>query len=239
MNSAHGVFVTGTDTGIGKTLIACAVLDLLGKAGVSTCGFKPVAAGARLTAQGLRNDDAEQLMAHSSVALEYEEINPVVLKEAIAPHIAADHAGVEIRIDALARHYEALTARARHVVVEGAGGWLVPLGGGKSVADLATALGAPVVLVVGLRLGCLNHALLTAEDIRRRGLTLLGWVANSVDPAMPEQEANIATLDEAIPAPRLGHVPWLEEADQATRVARASTCLNPESFRHLSAKPLK
>ena len=239
MNSGHGVFITGTDTGIGKTLIACAVLDLLGKAGASTCGFKPVAAGARLTPQGLRNDDAEQLMIHASVALEYEEVNPVVLTEAIAPHIAAERAGVEIRIDALVRHYEALSARARHVVIEGAGGWLVPLGGGKSVADLAAALGAPVVLVVGLRLGCLNHALLTAEDIRRRGLTLLGWVANGVDPAMPEQAANIATLDEAIPAARIGQVPWLDDADHATRVARASACLNPDSFRHLSSKPLK
>ena len=239
MNSGHGVFVTGTDTGIGKTLIACALLDLLGKAGSSTCGFKPVAAGGHQTTQGLRNEDAEQLMRHSSVSLEYAQVNPVMLAEAIAPHIAARHEGVEIRIDALERHYETLSALARHVVVEGAGGWLVPLGGGYSMADLAASLGAPVVLVVGMRLGCLNHAMLTAQDICQRGLTLLGWVANGIDPEMPEQAANIATLDELLPAPRLGHVPWLDEADHATRVTLASACIDPELFRHLTAKPLK
>ena len=165
-----GVFVTGTDTGIGKTLIACALIDGLSRAGIDTGAFKPIAAGGRRTPAGWRNDDAERLMEYSNVALTYKEINPVALPEAIAPHIAAARTGVELSIPALVRDYETLRQRADFVVTEGAGGWLVPLNDRHSMADLAAALGSPVLLVVGMRLGCLNHALLTVEDIRRRGL---------------------------------------------------------------------
>jgi len=221
-----GVFVTGTDTGIGKTLIACALIDGLSRAGIATGAFKPIAAGGRRTPAGWRNDDAERLMEYSNVALTYKEINPVALPEAIAPHIAAARNGIELSIPTLVRDYETLRQRADLVVTEGAGGWLVPLNDRHSMADLAAALGSPVLLVVGMRLGCLNHALLTVEDIRRRGLPLAGWIANCLDPAMAELEANIATLDRAIPSPRLGLVPWLKQTDHAARVTGAAAGLD-------------
>lgn len=223
---SSGVFVTGTDTGIGKTLIACALIDGLIQSGIDTGGFKPIAAGGYKTPAGWRNDDAERLMEHGSVALHYAQINPVALPEAIAPHIAAARAGVELSIPALVRDFEALRQRADCVVIEGAGGWLVPLDDRHSMADLAAAIGSPVLLVVGMRLGCLNHALLTVADIRRRGLPFAGWIANCVDPAMAELAANIATLDQAIPSPRLGLVPWLEDTDHAARVAGAASALD-------------
>ncbi|MGB5621062.1 MAG: dethiobiotin synthase [Gammaproteobacteria bacterium] len=225
---SSGVFVTGTDTGIGKTLIACALIDRLVQAGIDAGGFKPIAAGGYRTPTGWRNEDAERLMEHGSVALDYAQINPIALPEAIAPHIAAARSGVELSIPALVRDYAALRQLADCVVIEGAGGWLVPLDDRHSMADLAAALGSPVLLVVGIRLGCLNHALLTVADIRRRGLPFAGWIANCIDPAMAELEANIATLDQAIPSPRLGLVPWLDDRDHAARVAGAAAALDIE-----------
>jgi len=204
-----GVFITGTDTGVGKTLIGCALLDLLKSDGISTAAFKPVAAGARETPAGLRNDDAERLMARATASVSYAGVNPVTLAPAIAPHIAARQAGIRIDIERLAAAYAFLRGRAQFVVVEGAGGWLVPLGPRQTMADLALRLDLPVLLVVGLRLGCLNHALLTVENIETRGLDVAGWIANQVQRDMPAVEDNITTLRARIPAPLLGHVGWL------------------------------
>ena len=238
MSPRRGVFVTGTDTGVGKTLVACCLLEILSAGGISTGAFKPVAAGARQTPDGWRNDDAERLMEHSSVAFDYGRVNPVTLPDAVAPHIAAARVGVDLEIPPLVRAYEALSRRAECIVTEGAGGWLVPLGHGESMADLAAAIGSPVLLVVGLRLGCLSHTLLTVEAIRRRGLEMAGWIGNCLDPAMPEFDANVATLDEAVESPRLGLVPWIEAADHATRVARAMDAMDPDQIRNLFAKAL-
>lgn len=238
MSPHRGVFVTGTDTGVGKTLVACCLLEILSAGGIGTGAFKPVAAGARRTPEGWRNEDAERLMEHSSVAFDYAQVNPVTLPDAVAPHIAAARVGVDLAIPPLLRAFQALDRRAEFIVTEGAGGWLVPLCRGESLADLAAAIGSPVLLVVGLRLGCLNHALLTVEAIRRRGLELAGWVGNCLDPAMPELDANVATLDEAVEAPRLGLVPWIEAADHATRVIRAIDAMDLDQIRALLAKPL-
>jgi dethiobiotin synthetase len=237
--SPAGIFVTGTDTGVGKTLVACALLEMLNADGISTGAFKPVAAGARQTPEGWRNEDAELLMARSSVSLDYAQVNPVTLPQPVAPHIAAARVGVELEIPALVGAFDALARRARFVVSEGAGGWLVPLGRGESMADLAAALGCPVMLVVGMRLGCLNHALLTVRDIRRRGLALAGWIGNCMDPAMPELDANVATLDERIDAPRLGLVPWIPAIDHGQRIARAVAALDADRIRDSIAKSMK
>lgn len=209
---AGGLFVTGTDTGVGKTIVACALLRVLADRGLRVAGFKPVAAGAERTRAGLRNEDALHLIESSNVGLPYESTNPVVLEPPIAPHIAADRAGVTIDVDALAEHHRRMASAADVIVTEGAGGWLVPTGPESTLADLAVAIGDPVVLVVGMRLGCINHALLTAAAVRAWGLELAGWIDNRIDPAMPVQEENLATLEARLEAPRIGSVPWLGEA---------------------------
>ena len=206
---ATGLFVNGTDTGVGKTVVACALLRVLAREGLRVVGFKPVAAGAETTGQGLRNDDALRLAAASSVEASYEEVNPIALEPAIAPHIAAEHSGVSIDGSRLTAAHGQLASRADVVVTEGAGGWLVPTGPDASLADLAAAIGDPVVMVVGMRLGCINHALLTAASIRAHGLPLAGWVDNRIDPDMPVLQENLATLDARLDAPRIGSVSWL------------------------------
>ncbi|MCP5322183.1 MAG: dethiobiotin synthase [Pseudomonadales bacterium] len=203
------VFVTGTDTGVGKSLVAAALLVAAGSRGMRTIGLKPLAAGARRTVHGLRNDDAELLQRTMNQALPYHEVNPVALEPAIAPHLALAAAGVRLTARELhARCEPALQRACDFVVVEGAGGWRVPLADNETLADLARLLGFPVVLVVGIRLGCLNHALLSAAAIRADGLRLAGWVANVIDPRMPYIEDNVATLDALLGAPRLGLIPW-------------------------------
>jgi dethiobiotin synthetase len=219
-------FVTGTDTGVGKTLVAAALLLAAGARGARTIGLKPIATGARLTAQGLRNADAETLCAAMSEKLPYDEVNPVVLAPAIAPHIALAAAGIALTAAELrARCARALGHPHDIAVVEGAGGWRVPLGRDETLADLARLLGFPVVLVVGLRLGCINHALLTAEAIRADGLRLAGWVANQLDPDMPHLAENVATLDAMLHAPRIGCIPWRPGMD--ARAAAAHLDLDP------------
>lgn len=203
-------FITGTDTGVGKTCVSAAWLLAANRQGLATQAIKPVAAGCERTAEGLRNDDALQLMQAMSEPLAYGEVNPVALEAAIAPHIAAARAGIGLRVDTLAAHCRAILDRpADLTLVEGAGGWRVPLNEHETLADLAKALGLPVILVVGLRLGCINHALLAAEAIRHDGLSLAGWVANTLQDGMPEREANIAALQDRLGAPCLGVVPWL------------------------------
>jgi dethiobiotin synthetase len=213
-------FVTGTDTGVGKTLVAAGLLRAGAARGWRTIGIKPVAAGVAFRNGRWANDDALLLQACATVGLPYEQVNPVGLRLAMAPHLAA--AGEEVRLAAsgLARHCEEV-ARTAHdlLLAEGAGGWLVPLNDTETMADLAAMLGWPVILVVGMRLGCLNHALLTAAAIRSRGLSLAGWVANSAWPEMPGLEANVASLDARLDAPRLAVLPWLGGEASAERVA--------------------
>ncbi|MCG6941092.1 MAG: dethiobiotin synthase [Thiohalocapsa sp.] len=205
-----GIFVAGTDTGVGKTEVATGFLAALKARGITAVGMKPIACGCVPGDDGLQCDDAIKLMAASGVDAPYGEVNPYALADPIAPHIAAGLAGVDIRLGRIRDAYQALSQRAERVVVEGVGGWRVPLGPALALSDLPSALGVPVVLVVGLRLGCLNHSLLTAESIRARGVRLAGWVANEVDPDMRAKDENIATLAALIDAPTLGVVPRLD-----------------------------
>jgi dethiobiotin synthetase len=212
----HAVFIAGTDTGIGKTHAACALLHALRAAGHDVCGMKPVASGCAQTADGLRNEDALALLAASSAPRSpYELINPVALREPLSPHLAAAHEGVTISLAPLRAAFDELRAAHRTVVVEGVGGWLVPLAPGLFAADIARAWALPVILVVGLRLGCLNHALLSAQAIVADGCHLAGWIGNRIDPAMEAVEENLATLRELLPAPCLGVLPHGLPAAQA------------------------
>lgn len=198
-------FITGTDTDVGKTTIAAGLLHAARLAGLSTAAGKPVASGCELTAKGLRNADALALQAQSSLPLAYAEVNPVAFEPAIAPHLAAREAGVALTVQSLLTPMRHLLAKgADFTLIEGAGGWRVPLADQDNLSDLAMALGLPVILVVGVRLGCINHALLTAEAIAQDGLQLAGWVANIIDPKTSRLEENLATLAERLPAPCLG-----------------------------------
>lgn len=204
-------FISGTDTDVGKTFIASALLAGAKAQGYSTLGMKPIAAGCAETAAGLQNEDALKLQQNSSIALPYQQVNPVVLKPAIAPHIALQEAGRRVNISQLAGFCRGvLMKKADLTLIEGAGGWRVPLNAQETLADLAKELQLPVILVVGLRLGCINHAILTAEAIQRDGVSLAGWVGNTIDPEMPRLNENIETLNAVIPAPCLGIMPYLD-----------------------------
>lgn len=210
--TARGFFVTGTDTGVGKTLVTAALLVNAASRGLRAAGLKPVAAGCVRRAGQLVNDDALLLQAHGNPPLDYGSVNPVALEPGIAPHVAAARAGQDIRAGALADQVRRVAAGAHDVVlVEGAGGWLVPINATETLADLARLLGYPVILVVGMRLGCLNHALLSVAAIRAAGLELAGWVANSTGPPMEAFEENLEALDSRLPALRLGAVPFLSQ----------------------------
>ncbi|MFA7292226.1 MAG: dethiobiotin synthase [Rhodocyclaceae bacterium] len=214
----HAYFITGTDTEIGKTYVACALLHAFRQQGRTAIGMKPVAAG---TDAAGHNEDVEALIAASSIAAERRLVNPYCFADPIAPHIAAREAGVRMAPEPVQAALQALGEMAEVVVVEGVGGFVVPLGENFDAADLAAALALPVILVVGMRLGCLNHALLTAAAIEARGLKLAGWVANRIDPAMSRFEENLATLQGSIAAPLLGVVPYA-----AAGVESAAACLN-------------
>jgi dethiobiotin synthetase len=218
-------FVTGTDTGVGKTLVTAALLRSLREAGVVVAGMKPVAAGAIAGAEGPANEDALLLQAESSVRQPYAVVNPCLYAPAIAPHIAAAEAGQPIDTDLIVAAHGRLAGGAEVVIAEGAGGFLVPLDGHRSFADLPGLLGMEVLLVVGLRLGCLNHALLTAEAIAARGLVLAGWIGNGVVSEFSRREANIATLTGKLPAPCLGIVPWMPEPSVGKAAAALSDAL--------------
>lgn len=226
----RGVFVTGTDTGVGKTMVAGALIAGFAEAGFEVAAFKPVAAGCTGPATALRNDDALVLSSLTGRNEPYERVNPVALEPAIAPHIAAAEIGMRLSAGDLARAGAAAASGEAVVVAEGAGGWLVPLGPGETMEDLAMALGLPVVLVVGLRLGCLNHSLLTARAVEASGLTVAGWVANTLDPAMPRLDGNVACLQERLAAPFLGVVPNFGDTS-GPDLCRAA-------FAHIDLKPL-
>ena len=218
-------FITGTDTDAGKTTVAAGLLHAARLSGLSTAAGKPVASGCVVTPQGLRNSDALALQAECSITLSYDEVNPVAFEPAIAPHLAAREAGVGLTVRSLLQPMQhILSKQADFTLIEGAGGWRVPLADQSNLSDLAIALGLPVILVVGVRLGCINHALLTAEAIARDGLHLAGWVANIIDGKTSRLEENLATLAERLPAPCLGRVPRLKNPD-AEKVAQ---CLHLE-----------
>jgi dethiobiotin synthetase len=210
---SSGWFITGTDTGVGKTRVAAMLLEALARARQPAVGMKPVASGCRETGVGLRSEDAERLLAASGVAADYADVNPYAFAPACAPHLAAREAGVEIRPEKILECFRRLARRAPWVVVEGVGGWMVPLGERLTLADVARVLRLPVVLVVGMRLGCLNHALLTAAAIRRDGVPLAGWIANQIDPAMTRLDENINALRERIGAPLLAAFPFRQHPD--------------------------
>src|SRR4051812_37562278 len=214
--ASHGVFTTGTDTGVGKTLFSCALLHAYALKGVRAVGMKPVAAGARRDAGRLLNEDVEAITAASNVAAPIELVNPYCFEPPIAPHIAAARAGVVIDIECIASAFSALAALAERVIVEGAGGFRVPLGPNLDTAQLAHRLDLPVVLVVGMRLGCLNHALLTADAVRAAGLTLAGWVANHVDPDMLFADDNVDALRARVDAPLVARIPYTRVHDTAS-----------------------
>jgi dethiobiotin synthetase len=208
----RGYFITGTDTGVGKTRVAEGLLAAFAQRGLKTVGMKPVASGAAMTAEGLRNEDALALQTAASLSRPYEWVNPYVFAPAIAPHLAAAAAGVEIQLAVIEAAFRKLCEDADMAVVEGVGGWQVPLSITAALPDLARRLDLPVVLVVGLRLGCLNHALLTARAIRADGLKLAGWIANAVDSGFERADANVASLEQRLEAPLLGRLAHASEA---------------------------
>lgn len=205
----HGLFITGTDTNVGKTLVSATLLLAMKDQGIRAVGMKPVAAGAERMDGAWVNEDVTILAAASGIQAPPEWTNPYLFREPIAPHIAADRKGVRIELPRIVEACGQLARLADWVVVEGAGGFRVPLDERRDSADLAVALGLPVVLVVGMRLGCINHALLTAEAIERRGLKLAAWVANQIEPDMAAFDGNLASLDARLPAPCLAVIPAL------------------------------
>ena len=213
MNMAkQWLFITGTDTDVGKTVVACGFLAAANQQGLRTAAIKPVAAGCELTEQGMTNSDALQLQAAASHQLSYQQINPIALEPAIAPHIAAAEAGVRLSASRLVGYCRGMSLMPVDLVlIEGAGGWRVPINSRETLADVARELNCAVIVVVAMRLGCLNHALLTMEAIRRDGLQIAGWVANILDEHMPRLEQNIDTLKQCINEPCLGTVPRLDD----------------------------
>ena len=214
-------FVTGTDTEIGKTYVASALISLLVAEGYRVAGMKPVASGCEKTESGLRNDDALRLIAASNVNLPYDVVNPCCFEPAIAPHIAAREAGQVIDIDRISKLAQSI--EADYLVIEGVGGWCVPLGETSMLTELATATADEVIVVVGMRLGCINHALLTAAQIQRDGMPLKGWIANHVDPDMLAKSENLATLQALMPCPLLGILPWSNVSGQSPELTMPST----------------
>ena len=206
------LFITGTDTDIGKTLIATGLLEAANSQGKKTAAIKPVAAGCNDTGEGPQNEDALMLQAAANTELSYQQVNPVALDEPMAPHIAAKEQGKRLSADRLTGFCRGITMLPVDlVVIEGAGGWRVPINNRESMAEIPKQLNAEVVLVVGLKLGCINHALLTAQAIRSDGLKIAGWVANTMDEDMLRLDENIDTLKQLINEPCLGVIPKLSD----------------------------
>lgn len=210
------LFITGTDTGVGKTLVSCALIHAFKSRGLKVAGMKPVASGSEQTSQGLRNADAVALQRTTNVPAEYATINPYCFAPAIAPHLAARQAGVTIELSRLQEAYRVLSAQAEVVIAEGAGGWRVPLEPQGYLSDFAETLQLDVVLVVGLRLGCINHAVLTAEAIHSGPCRLVGWVGNLIDPEFAPLQDNLTTLADRLTVPCLGVLPHASNPDPLT-----------------------
>jgi dethiobiotin synthetase len=206
-------FITGTDTEIGKSMVTATLLHAFAARGQRVAGMKPIAAGATWNGSRWHNDDVALISAASNVAIAAEHVCPYLLQEPAAPHIAAGLEGIHFDLDHIEAALQSIRRQAEIVMVEGVGGFRVPLSDSQDTADLALKLDLPLILVVGMRLGCISHALLTVEAIRARGLVLAGWVANQIDPAMSHVAANFTALRTRIDAPCLGHIPYLVPAD--------------------------
>jgi dethiobiotin synthetase len=204
-------FVTGTDTEVGKTVASCALLQAAARAGWRTAGYKPVASGSRMTSEGIRNGDALALQRHSTLMLDYAQVNPLAFLEPTSPHIVSTEEGRPIEFSQLSAGLRVLEQQADWVLVEGAGGWFTPLSDSHYFSDWVVEEQLPVILVVGIKLGCINHALLTAAAVQSAGLRLAGWVANNVQQPGRRHAEYLATLRERLPAPMLGEIPWLTD----------------------------
>jgi dethiobiotin synthetase len=210
------IFITGTDTDAGKTVATCALIRQLQQAEQSVMAVKPVAAGCELIDGQLKNTDALQMQYHLQQPTDYSKINPIALEAAIAPHIAAQEEALSLTVEQLSRICQLEQFDSDFVLVEGAGGWLVPLNSEQTYADFVVVENLDVVLVVGMKLGCINHALLTLESIKSRGLKLVGWIANSVEPEMNRYQQNIEFLKSTIDAPMLGEIPYINTSEKPT-----------------------
>jgi dethiobiotin synthetase len=227
--SARGIFITGTDTGVGKTVVACGLVRALREAGARVSVMKPVGSGSLRTAEGLRNADALALMQAAGIEDHtlYARVNPYCFEPPISPHIAAEAVKLAIDIDLIMWEFESLAAGADWMVVEGAGGWLAPLSERETMADLASALALPVLIVVGLKLGCLNHAQLTRRAVRADGVPLAGWVASAIDPQMSHLEANLESLERVLGEPPLAVVPHLPDGAMRLELTGVARILDP------------
>ena len=221
----RGIFVTGTDTGVGKTAACAALTRALAARGLRVAVMKPIASGSDPTAEGPRNSDALTLMAAANVTAPYEIVNPYCFLPPISPHLAAREAQASIDLALLRSRFDSLAAASDWVLVEGAGGWLAPISETATMADLAAALSLPVLLVIGLRLGCLNHALLTRESLATRGTPFAGWIANAIDPHFARPAENLATLTQRLGEPPLAHIPFLDRSHGALDLREAASRL--------------
>jgi dethiobiotin synthetase len=228
------VFVTGTDTGCGKTRISCALLEALSRAGISATGMKPVASGAFRSNGLLMHEDVKALVAASNVAIPRRYVNPYLFTPPCSPNIAAAQAKTRIEMPVIKEAFQSCQSRADAVVVEGVGGWCVPLGDDLWVEDLVRHLRLPVLLVVGVRLGCINHAVLSARAIIESGQPLLGWVANVVDPDTVEPAAVITTITRHIDAPRLAVLDWAPAANAVSIAPQLAACVDQLRAQHSS-----
>ncbi|CAH9019370.1 dethiobiotin synthase [Candidatus Nitrosacidococcus sp. I8] len=208
---AKGFFVTGTDTGIGKTWISVGLITYFKQQGFQVAGMKPVASGCISTPLGICNEDALLLRDHSSISLTYPQVNPHNLSLPIAPHLAAQHQNTQIDLKIIQNHFDDIVIKSDVIIIEGVGGWMVPINQKQTMVEVAQLFKLPIILVVGMRLGCLNHALLTSESILKSGLPLAGWIANQVQPQMDWVEENIHSLREHLSAPLLGIIPYLDQ----------------------------
>ncbi len=206
-----GCFITGTDTGVGKTLVTAGLIRLFAEDGIKVAGMKPIASGCELTDEGLRNEDAIMIMQESNVELDYDLINPYAFEPSVSPHFAASESDQKIRLDHIIEKYKTISTKVDYVVVEGVGGWQVPLNEHQNVSDLAEKINLPVILIVGLRLGCINHALLTAAAIRQKGLSLIACVASQIDVEYQRLDETLETLEERLGLP-VQLIPRIENA---------------------------
>lgn len=214
------LFVTGTDTEVGKTLFTCALIVALQNAGVDVMAFKPIAAGSELVDGQLQNEDAQALIKALNINPNYQTVNPFAMRKAIAPHIAADDEDVILSSEVISKACSISNRKEPIIIVEGAGGWFVPLNSEETLADFVMKESLDVILVVGLKLGCINHALLTQHAIRSDGLNLIGWVANHIDPDMLEQTANIQSLKQRLDCPLIAEIPFMSIDETTTKIER-------------------
>lgn len=212
MNKAY--FVTGTDTDVGKTVCSCAILHAAQQAGIAMVGYKPIASGSDNTPQGLRNSDALLLQQASSIAVTYDEVNPYTFYRPVSPHIAVSEENKVIEFSVLSQGLTALKTKSECVLIEGAGGWRVPINNTDYLSSWVKQEQLPVILVVGIKLGCLNHALLTAEAIQADGLTIVGWIANRVHPVIDNYAAMITWLEQQLPGKKIAEIPYVSMSEQ-------------------------